>query len=304
MDNEVLIPSGMDRIFLLPGELCVADKPVLMSTLLGSCVAVCVYNRRSGAAGMNHFLRNRALIKNEPCGKSGDTSTTYLIQALLSKDKNVAHLEAKIFGGGEVVASLGLVGGIGADNIIMARMVLKEFKIPIVEEDVGGKQGRKIFFNTKSFIVQVRYISSRHKDYSDRKIRILIVDDSDLVRKELRRNIETSSEFEVCAEASNAYEARDRLLETDPDVISLDILMPGMDGLDFLEKIMQYKPKPVVIVSTIAKAGSPIELRAKKLGAAGVMDKEEFELYRGSKITQYKYLAALKAAAMSIVKGA
>jgi len=302
MNDEILTPNGMDRIFLLPGELCVTDKPVLMATLLGSCVAVCVYNRMSTAAGMNHFLRNRALAQNEPCGKSGDTSITYLIQALLSKDKKASHLEAKIFGGGEVVASLGLVGGIGADNIIMARKVLGEYKIPIVQEDVGGKQGRKIYFNTKNFSVQVRQIVARHKDYSGRKIRVLIVDDSQLIRKILRKIIENSPEFEVCAEAADAYEARDKLLESDPDVISLDIIMPGLDGLDFLQKIMQYKPTPVVIVSTIAKAGSPIDLRARKLGAIGVIDKENLNLYGDNEKTEFKFLATLKAAAMSIVK--
>jgi two-component system chemotaxis response regulator CheB len=130
----------------------------------------------------------------------------------------------------------------------------------------------------------------------------MIVDDSLLVRKILRKDIESSLEFEVCAEASNAYDARDKLLETDPDVISLDILMPGMDGLDFLKRIMHYKPKPVVIVSTMAKTGTPIEKRARKLGAAGIIDKEELELYKGVAEARLRYLTALKSAAMSIVK--
>jgi two-component system chemotaxis response regulator CheB len=183
----------------------------------------------------------------------------------------------------------------------MARNILEQFRIPIIEEDVGGKHGRKVYFNTKTFDVEIRSIGARHKDYSDRKIRVLIVDDSALIRKVLRKDIESSSEFEVCGEAGNAYDARDLLLETDPDVISLDIIMPGLDGLDFLEKIMQYRPKPVVIVSTIAKAGSPIAQRAKKLGAVGVIDKEELELYKGIQQARRTYLAALKAAAMSIV---
>ncbi|MBF0489574.1 MAG: response regulator [Candidatus Omnitrophica bacterium] len=301
MKDDVITPIGMDRIFLLPGDLCVTEKPVLFATLLGSCVAVCVYNRKKGIAGMNHFLRNRRTNDADSAGKFGDSSTRQLIKSLLAKDNNARHFEAKIFGGGEVVGNLSLGGGIGKFNIGVAREILKEFNIPIVEEDVGGKQGRKVYFNTKDFTVQVRDIESRHKDYSGRKIRVLIVDDVDLVRKLLRNIIEKSSEFEVCAEAANAFEARDKIVEMDPDIISLDIIMPGLDGLDFLKKIMQYKPKPVVIVSTIAQVGSAIERRAKELGAVGVIDKEDLELYKFQDSSKLKYIVALKAASMSIV---
>ncbi|NTV29796.1 MAG: chemotaxis protein CheD, partial [Candidatus Omnitrophica bacterium] len=183
MNNEVLAPSGMQRVFLLPGELCVSGEPMFMATLLGSCVAVCVYNRHSGAAGMNHFLRDRLATRNEPYGKFGDTATTFLVRSLLSMDDRIGRYEAKIFGGGAVVGNLGMGAGIGVENIKVARSVLEKFKIPLVEEDVGGRHGRKVYFNTKTFRVEVRRIGARHKDYGDRKIRVLIVDDSELVRK-------------------------------------------------------------------------------------------------------------------------
>jgi len=305
VDPEILIPAGMEKIFLLPGELCVSPKPIMMATLLGSCVAVCVYNRQSNLAGMNHFIRDHRADSPDSYGKFGDTSTSRLIQRLQESDndKSAGRYEAKIFGGCGVVGKQGLGADTGTKNIAVARWVLKEFKIPVVQEDVGGKQGRRIYFNTKTFDVQVLPIVSRSKDLSDRKIRVLIVDDSEIVRKILRKDIESSQDLEVCAEASNAFEARDKLLEFDPDVISLDIIMQGMSGLDFLEKVMKYRPKPVVIVSTIAKAGSPIAKRAKALGAVGVIDKEDLGLYKGPKGVRLKYLAVLKAAATSILKG-
>ncbi|MBF0511656.1 MAG: response regulator [Candidatus Omnitrophica bacterium] len=303
MHDEVLTPRGMERVFLLPGEFCISEKPVLMATLLGSCVAVCVYNLDRTWAAMNHFLHARALTQSEPLGKSGEASTQYLLKCLWQKDSAASRYEARIFGGSRS-GSLGLVGAcIGEDNIALARQILKEFKVPIVEEDVGGTQARKIYFNTADSRVTVRKISLRHKDYSDRKIRVLLVDDSPLVLKILTKLIEGSLQVEGCAVAKDAYEARDRLLETDPDVISLDIIMPGLDGLDFLRKIMQYKPTPVVIVSTIAKAGSSIEARARDLGALGVIDKDALGLYKGADNFRDKYLAALRAAAMSIMKG-
>jgi chemotaxis receptor (MCP) glutamine deamidase CheD/CheY-like chemotaxis protein len=299
MQDEVVAPAGMERVFLLPGELCVAREPSFLATLLGSCVAVCVYNRKTGTAAMNHFVRDRRVDSTEPSGKFGDTSTSYLIKSLLQDDPTIGHYEAKVFGGGAVVGHLGVGMGIGRDNIAVALAVLEHYKIPVVEQDVGQKHGRKIYFNTKTTQVDVRPIVMRHKDYSGRKVRVLIVDDSEVIRKILRKDIEGSPEFEVCGEASDAYQARDLILELDPDVISLDIIMPKLDGLDFLEKLMKFKPKPVVIVSTIAKAGSPIALRAKKLGACCVIDKEELSLYKGPVYARNKYLAALKTASLS-----
>jgi len=304
MDEEVLTPQGMERVFLLPGEMCVVEKPTMITTLLGSCVAVCVYNKSTGRAGMNHFSLDLQDTAQDPHGKYGDTSTTYLIQKLMSLDKSDGPYEAKIFGGAVVVGNLGLGDGIGADNINIARKVLNDFKIPIIEEDVGGNRGRKIYFNTGGLKVEIRAITQRQKDFSNRKIRVLIVDDSKLVRKILRKDIESSKEFEVCAEAADSFEARDQLLGAEPDVISLDIIMPGLNGLDFLEKIMRYRPTPVVIVSTIAKIGSPTTQRARKLGALGIIDKEELEIYKGIKGARIKYLAALKTAAKTIVNEA
>ncbi len=299
MQDEVLAPSGMERVFLLPGELCVAREPLFLATLLGSCVAVCLYNRKTGTAAMNHFVRDRRVNSTEPSGRFGDTSTSYLIKSLLQDDPTISHYEAKVFGGGAVVGHLGVGMGIGEDNIAVALDILNQFRIPVVEKDVAGKNGRKIYFNTQTTTVDVRPIVMRHKDYSDRKVRVLIVDDSAVIRKILRKDIECSKDFEVCGEAGDAYEARDMILELDPDVISLDIIMPGLDGLGFLEKLMKYKPKPVVIVSTIAKAGSPVAARAKKLGAVCAIDKEELSLYKGPSYARNKYLAALKTASLS-----
>jgi len=88
VNDEVLTPGGMKRIFLLPGELCVTKEPTFLATLLGSCVAVCIYNRHTGAAGMNHFIRDRMTDKAEPQGKFGDTSTSYLIKSLLGHGRD------------------------------------------------------------------------------------------------------------------------------------------------------------------------------------------------------------------------
>ena len=89
--------------------------------------------------------------------------------------------------------------------------------------------------------------------------------------------------MEVCGEAENPYEAREQVLQLDPDVLCLDIIMPRMDGLTFLRKIMQYKPIPTVIVSTIAKQGSAMRRKVLDAGAVDVVDKEELNFISRSR---------------------
>ncbi|MEP6998953.1 MAG: chemotaxis response regulator protein-glutamate methylesterase [bacterium] len=104
-------------------------------------------------------------------------------------------------------------------------------------------------------------------------IRVLIVDDSALVRKVLSEELSQFFDIEVVATASDPYVARDKLLQLHPDVITLDIEMPRMDGLSFLAKLMKHRPTPVVVVSSVAPENSETALRALALGAVEVVSK-------------------------------
>jgi two-component system, chemotaxis family, protein-glutamate methylesterase/glutaminase len=105
------------------------------------------------------------------------------------------------------------------------------------------------------------------------KIRILIVDDAAMVRKIFTQELAKDPELEVIGEAADAFIAREKMNQLKPDVILLDIEMPQMDGLTFLEQIMINCPMPVIIVSSLAKEGGPVALRALELGAADVIAK-------------------------------
>ena len=157
-----------------------------------------------------------------------------------------------------MVSHLGIGMGIGDRNITIAKQVLSEYGIPIVESKVGGKKGIKIYYNTLDFSVVTKIVGEEVKDFSSKNIRVLVVDDSSLVRSILSEVINNTDGMEVVGQARDAFEARDKMLSLDPDVISLDIIMPKLDGLKFLEKIMKCKPTPVIIVSTIAKNKSEI----------------------------------------------
>lgn len=106
-----------------------------------------------------------------------------------------------------------------------------------------------------------------------KKIKVLIVDDSSLVRGTLSKELSLDPLIEVVGVAPDPYVARDKIVQLQPDVVTLDIEMPRMDGLTFLKKLMRYYPLPVIVVSSLAGAGGKFALEAMESGAVDVMCK-------------------------------
>lgn len=104
-------------------------------------------------------------------------------------------------------------------------------------------------------------------------IKVYVVDDSVMMRKILSKMIQSTPELKLIGEAADPFEARDFLIKEVPDVMILDIEMPKMDGLTFLQKIMNHKPFPVLIFSGHAKTGSQVALQALELGAVDILEK-------------------------------
>ncbi|UAB79552.1 chemotaxis response regulator protein-glutamate methylesterase [Erythrobacter sp. SCSIO 43205] len=108
-------------------------------------------------------------------------------------------------------------------------------------------------------------------------VRVLVVDDSAMMRALISRKLNAESDIEVIATANDAIEARQLIKQLDPDVVTLDIEMPGMDGLSFLEKIMTLRPTPVIVVSGSTRAGTQATARALQLGAVNCYAKSTRE---------------------------
>ena len=101
----------------------------------------------------------------------------------------------------------------------------------------------------------------------NRRVRVLVVDDSATMRGLVSSMLRHDPDIEVVGEAADAVEARRAIKELNPDVVTLDIEMPGMSGLEFLEKIMALRPMPVVIVSSLTQKAAAVTLRALEAGA-------------------------------------
>lgn len=133
------------------------------------------------------------------------------------------------------------------------------------------------------------------------KIRVLIVDDSAVVRQTLSQIISSDPELEVMGTASDPYFAAKKIADEIPDVITLDVEMPRMDGLTFLKKIMTQHPIPVLIISSLTQKGTETAMRALELGAVDIITKPQLNTKLFFEESKIRICDAVKAAAQSRV---
>ncbi|WP_144394491.1 protein-glutamate methylesterase/protein-glutamine glutaminase [Pleionea sediminis] len=137
-----------------------------------------------------------------------------------------------------------------------------------------------------------------------KKIRVLIVDDSALIRLLLSEILSQDKSINIVGTASDPYEAREKIKKTHPDVITLDVEMPRMDGLTFLSNLMRLRPMPVVMISTLTQKGADVTLRALELGAFDFVCKPSTQIKET--LTEYsqEIIEKVKAAAHSNISSA
>jgi two-component system, chemotaxis family, protein-glutamate methylesterase/glutaminase len=136
------------------------------------------------------------------------------------------------------------------------------------------------------------------------KIKVLCVDDSALIRSLMTEIINGQPDMEVVATAPDPLVARELIKQHNPDVLTLDVEMPRMDGLDFLEKLMRLRPMPVVMVSSLTERGSEITLRALELGAVDFVTKPRVGIRDGMLEYSEKLADKVRAAARARVRQA
>jgi two-component system chemotaxis response regulator CheB len=135
------------------------------------------------------------------------------------------------------------------------------------------------------------------------KIRVLIIDDSALIRKMLTEIFNSSDDIEVVGVAADPIIARDKIKQLNPDVLTLDVEMPKMDGLTFLRNLMRLRPMPVVMISNLTEKGASVTLEALELGAIDFVAKPKMDV--SNTLNEYAddIIAKVKAAAKAHIRG-
>jgi chemotaxis receptor (MCP) glutamine deamidase CheD len=150
----------MTEIFLLPGRMATLSGRGIIRTVLGSCVAVVIYDPVKLLAGVNHFLlpepSSESDLRNRL--KYGVFAIPDLVQAMVDLGSAPSRLRAEIYGGAAVVGHLVGSFTIGDKNINLAESCLAQMGIPLVAADVGGQNGRKIAFHLPGFQTEIKFI--------------------------------------------------------------------------------------------------------------------------------------------------
>jgi two-component system chemotaxis response regulator CheB len=135
-------------------------------------------------------------------------------------------------------------------------------------------------------------------------IKVLIVDDSALIRGVMKEIVNAQPDMEVVGVAPDPLVARDLIKQTNPDVLTLDVEMPKMDGLEFLERLMRLRPMPVVMVSSLTERGSEITMRALELGAVDFVTKPKLSIQSGMRDYSELIAEKIRIAARARIKAA
>ena len=136
------------------------------------------------------------------------------------------------------------------------------------------------------------------------KTRVVVVDDSALVRSLLAEIINRQPDMECIGSAADPFAAREMIRNLNPDVITLDVEMPRMDGIDFLSKLMRLRPMPVVMVSTLTERGAEVTMRALELGAVDFVSKPKIGVADGLKQLAEEITDKVRIAAKAHIKRA
>ncbi|MEK7207555.1 MAG: chemotaxis protein CheD, partial [Pseudomonadota bacterium] len=153
------VDRNLARMTLHIGGVHVSNKPVILDTVLGSCIAACLCDPVAGVGGMNHFMLPESLDPDNPTStRYGVNAMELLIAELMKQGGQRRRFQAKVFGGGHVLKIRESLDGVPQRNIDFIRKFLETEQIPVATEDVGGYHPRRVLFHTHTGQVFVKLL--------------------------------------------------------------------------------------------------------------------------------------------------
>jgi chemotaxis protein CheD len=150
-------PGDRPQVYLHAGQLFASAMPTAITTVLGSCVAVCLHDPATKVGGMNHFLLPLH-VEREHSPRFGTVAVPQLIDAVVRQGASRRTLVAKVFGGASVIGALSTGRRLGEENARLAMRLLEEARVPVLDHDLGGSRGRKLVFFVDEGTAWVRHL--------------------------------------------------------------------------------------------------------------------------------------------------
>jgi two-component system chemotaxis response regulator CheB len=291
-----------DAVKVLPGEYFVHDEDLLIMTTLGSCIAACLWDRERRVGGMNHFMLPEG-GGGADGGRYGSFAMELLINELIKRGATRSTMEAKVFGGGAVISGMnsinvgerntrscsttcapnasawcqqGRAGRLPAQGVLPAGQRQGDGQAAGLDQHRRAGWRRSAPRRARRATVAsgaARSTCSERAGARGRlhgQDRVVVVDDSALVRGLLAEIINRQPDMTCIGAAADPLVAREMIRNLNPDVITLDVEMPRMDGIDFLGRLMRLRPMPVVMVSTLTERGAEVTLQGAGTGRGGL----------------------------------
>jgi chemotaxis protein CheD len=145
--HDDIRPGGYGRYLLKPGFVYVSMSPTIIETVLGSCVAICLFDSCKKYGGMNHYLLPSGNVRDRLSTRYGDIAVRKLYDAFMEFGSNRSDIVARICGGGWLEES-NTSKLVAEENVSVGKKMLDDLGVPLLSEDVGGIAGRRIFFST------------------------------------------------------------------------------------------------------------------------------------------------------------
>jgi len=179
MPGNRLPPSlddNLTRVTIHIGGLRASHEPLVLDTVLGSCIAACLYDPVGGIGGMNHFMLPEGVDPGNPTSaRYGVNAMELLISEVMKLGGQRRRFQAKIFGGGHVLKIRESLDGVPQRNIDFVRRFLETEQIPVIKEDVGGYHPRRVLFHTNTGKVFLKYLGTNEAEQTAQEEMVYLI---------------------------------------------------------------------------------------------------------------------------------